>query len=120
MSRERERLSSELLSRIMASAPPGTTVATVANGRPNRIVDVGPNGVLVETERTDRLGTGPQLVPAALLMADWSTLESSGSFPLREASHRGSFACALFATFPDVSVASTRPVRLVLRRRSRG
>lgn len=111
-----ERLSPALLERIMQYAPPGSVVVTVANSKPNRIIDVGSEGVFVATERTDRLGTGPQLVPAALLMADWRVLETSGALTHREASHRGSFTCALFATFPDVSIVASRPIKLAMRR----
>lgn len=113
MSDERELLTSELRERIMRFAPPGSVLLTVARSQPNRISDVRPEGVHVETERTDRLGNGAQLVPAALIMADWRTLTQSGSLSHKEATHRGSFTCALFATFPDVEVVRTRPIKLV-------
>lgn len=106
-------LSEDLYSRIRRTVTPGQVISTLGLGKPNRIVEIGPDGILVETERSVRLGTGPRLVPAELLESDWETLVSTGTLTSANASHRGSFTGALFALFDDVEVVSSRPRVLI-------
>lgn len=44
--------SAELQERVRRSAPPGSQVQTLSNGKPNWVVDVNDDGVLVHTERS--------------------------------------------------------------------
>lgn len=104
---------------LLDSVPPGSTIATVANGKPNWIVDVTRDGVLVETEASKAKGSGPQLVPAWMLETAWSHLKRYGSLTnahLVSSSglnvKRSAAVCALLARLPAVSVQSTRPVEL--------
>jgi hypothetical protein len=110
-----DRLPTELLDRIRSVVAEGDTIWTVANGKRNVILEISAEGIRVETDRSSNNGTGPQLVPAALINLDWERLQSTGQLRLRETSHRGSFSCALFSLFPEVVVGSTRPVELRLR-----
>jgi len=87
------------------------------NPKPNRLVEVTPVEVLVETERTERDRTGPQAVPAWMLNLAWEYLrargELSNSTLLKELRvHRSSAVCAMLARVPGVEVASTRPITL--------
>lgn len=102
-------LSDDLYRRIRAAVKPGQTISTIGLGKPNRIIDISAEGVTVETGRSLRRGTGPRLVPAELIEADWQTLVATGTLTSTNASHRGSFTGALFALFDDVEVVSSRP-----------
>jgi hypothetical protein len=106
--------------RLLADAiPPGTTIATLANGKPNRIVGVTYDGVLVETEASKAKGTGPQLVDAWMLESAWTHLRRHGSLTnayLVSSSglnvKRSAAVCAILAKLPGVQVASSRPIEL--------
>ena len=90
-------------------------IETLSNKRLNRIVRFDADGVWVETSRSERLGTGPQLVPAWMIVTAWKQLNEA-----RELSHdellndlnvkRSAFVMALLAQFPDVVVRSTYPI----------
>nr|PZN22889.1 MAG: hypothetical protein DIU75_06710 [Mycolicibacterium hassiacum] len=114
-------LDDELLGRIRNVVAQGEVIETLTNKRPNRIVRVEPDGVWVETMRSERLGTGPQLVPAWMITKAWNQLRADG-----ELSHddllnamnvkRSAFVMALLARFPDVTVRSTYPAVIEIRR----
>ena len=101
-------LSDGVYVRIRKAVQPGQMVVTPGFARPNRVVEIGPQGLLVETERSLQRGSGPRLVPAKL-EADWEALGSTGTLTSEDAGHRGSFTGALFALFDDVEVVSSRP-----------
>lgn len=98
---------------------PGDVVHTLADGRPNTVVEVSRAGLRVETTRSRRAGAGPQLVEPRMLDVAWAALLSDGELTNRRLLgelrvHRSSFVCALLARLPGVRVASRRPIRLVL------
>ncbi len=98
---------------------PGDEIATLSNKRPNRIVSIEPSGIEVETLRSDRLGSGPQVVPAWMIITAWNHLRQRGALSHSELLNdlnvkRSAFVCALLARFPDVIVRSTRPMVLGL------
>ncbi len=111
LSEECQRLTRE----VRARSP---IVETVANGRPNEIVDVSPAGVLVHTLKSRRDGE-PQLVPGWMVNVAWEHLRRVGTL---EQDHllatdglnvkRSAFVIALLANFPGVTVESTRPTVL--------
>jgi hypothetical protein len=77
--------------------------------RPNRVVEVTPSEVWIESERTLRERTGPQPVSAWMLNLAWEFLKTRGELSnatllnqLRV--HRSSAVCALLARLPEVSV----------------
>jgi hypothetical protein len=97
----------------------GHEISTLSNRRPNRIVSADCSGVLVATLRSERRGTGPQLVPAWMIVAAWEHLRRNGVLShdvlLNELNVKPSaFVCALLARFPDVDVRSNRPIVLEL------
>lgn len=94
-------------------------VTTLSNGRVNRIDGVSRDGVTVSTDASDEKGAGPQLVPAWMLNVAWNHLRVTGSLTNRYllASDglnvkRSSAVCALLATVPGVTIASSRPIEL--------
>lgn len=105
-----------LLSDVMESDP---VVLTIGSSKPNRIIAVQPDGVLVATERSEQLGRPPQLVPAWMIERAWSHLTQYGELENRYllandglSVKRSSAVIALLARLPGVTVASTRPIRL--------
>jgi len=113
-----EEIAPELLAALAKMKRVEPVVETLGpNPKPNRLVEVTPVEVLVETERTERDRTGPQAVPAWMLNLAWEYLrargELSNSTLLKELRvHRSSAVCAMLARVPGVEVASTRPITL--------
>ena len=98
---------------------PGDVLHTLSDCKPNTVTEVSRAGLWVETERSRREGSGPQLVEARMLDVAWASLLSDGELTngrlLNELRvHRSSFVCALLARLPGVRVASRHPIRLVL------
>jgi hypothetical protein len=112
-------LDGEILELIQGAVQPGDEIPTLSIKRPNRIVSIGRSGIEVETQRSDRKGTGPQMVPAWMIVAAWHHLRQKGRLSHDELLNelnvkRSAFVCALLAQFPDVVVVSTRPTVLKL------
>jgi hypothetical protein len=112
-------LDDELFDRVRSVIKSGDEIMTLSNKRPNRIVSLDRSGVSVETLRSDRRGTGPQIVPAWMIVAAWEHLRQNGELTHPELLNelnvkRSAFVCALLAQFPDVIVRSTRPIVLEL------
>jgi hypothetical protein len=107
----------DLMERIRAAVEIGGEIETLSLKRPNRIVGVHRKGIEVETLRSDKRGSGPQLVPAWMVVAAWDRLCRRGQLSQSELLDelnvkRSAFVCALLALFPDVVVRSTRPTVL--------
>lgn len=106
----------ELLRRLSDVVAPGTTIRTIANSRPNEVVEIGLEGVWVNTEKSSR-ESGPQLVPAWMLNEAWERLCADRvlrNTELIKTVKRSSAVLALLAQLPEVTVASTRPIVLRL------
>lgn len=118
--RRDEPLDPALLAALRAAIPVGSTIHTVAQRRPNRIVGIDEFGVMVETERSTARQAGAQLVPAWMLNTAWRHLRKFRSltlgFLLDDLKVKRSAAVfAILARLDDVDVATTRPTTLVLR-----
>jgi len=112
-----EVFSPELESLIRRTFRLGQTIQTISQGQHNRIIEILPIGILIETERTKSKGKVPQLVDAWMIELAWDSLKSFGELSnttlLNDLKvHRSSAVCALLAHFEGVSVASTRPITL--------
>lgn len=112
-----ETFSNDLLHKIDKSVSCGQKIFTLAQGLPNKIVDISPAGVLVETDRSIKRGTGPQLVDAWMLELAWDYLKSRGQLSnavlLNELHvNRSSAVCAILAKLNEVDVVSTKPILL--------
>jgi hypothetical protein len=110
-----------LLSAIRAAVAIDNLFPTVRDGRPNRVHDVTPDGVWVETLESRRKGRPPQLVDAWMIQVAWDRLEACGSLTQRFLvaddglnMKRSSFVCALLARLPGVEIVSRRPIELAL------
>jgi HKD family nuclease len=84
---------------------------------PNKVVEVTPSEIWIETERTSRERSGPQPVPAWMLNLAWEYLRTRGELAnttllnqLRV--HRSSAVCALLAKVPGVIVVPGRAITL--------
>jgi hypothetical protein len=89
------------------------------NPRQNRVVEVTPAEVWIETERTLRERTGPQPVAAWMLNLAWEYFRTKGEITnatllnqLRV--HRSSAVCAILARVPGVQVAGGTQIKLLL------
>jgi hypothetical protein len=111
----------DFLERLRRTVDVGTEIPTLsARHRPNRIAAIEPDGIRVETQRSTGRGSGPQLVPAAMILTAWEHLLAHGRLSnkelLRELKvHRSAFVCALLAKFPEVEIESSSPIVLGLR-----
>lgn len=116
----------ELLAALLKLKRASPVILTLGpNPKPNRLVEVTPLEVLVETEKTQQDRTGPQSVPAWMLNLAWEYLTSRGELTstmlLNELRvHRSSFVCAALARVPGVEVAPGRPITLRWRVARRG
>jgi hypothetical protein len=109
----------DLFDQVTAVVGPGTVIMTLSSKKLNRIIDVDREGVLVETERSLKLGSGPQRVPAWMIAAAWNRLRDKGELSQQELLNelnvkRSAFVCALVAKLPNVHIRSTRPTVLQL------
>lgn len=112
-------LDDDLLERILGVVQPGDEILTLTGKRPNVITAVDREGIWVETLRSQSLGSGPQLVPAWMIVKAWRHLQK-----VRVLSHselledlnvkRSAFVIALLAQFPEVTVRSTEPIVIEL------
>ncbi len=113
-----EEIAPELLAALSMARRLNPVFMTLGpNPRPNRLVEVTPSEVWVETERTSRERTGPQPVPAWMLNLAWEYLrtrrELTNTTLLKQLRvHRSSAVCAMLARVPGVRVSTTRGIEL--------
>lgn len=119
MATRARELKPDFLALLRDHLPTDEPVETLGVGRPNWIVGIEAGGLQVETERTRSAGTGPQHVPAWMILVAWQRLASRGRLTNAELLatndlnvKRSSFVCAMLAWLPGVQVASTRPIVL--------
>ncbi|MFV8301009.1 hypothetical protein ACNQP7_30390 [Mycolicibacterium fortuitum] len=110
-------LDDDLLERITEVVTGGDAIETLSNKRTNWVASFDRAGVWVVTERSRARSTGPQLVPAWMIVAAWERLCKNGTLSHIELLHdmkvmRSAFVCALLAQFPDVVVVQGRPAVL--------
>ena len=110
----------ELLGRVEDAVRPGEVINTLGIARPNRVVSIDRDGVLVETERSIDKGTGPQLVPAWMIATAWQHLRLHGRLSNQALLNdlnvkRSAFVCALLSHFTEVEIESLRPIVLRLK-----
>lgn len=110
-------LDDDLLERITEVVAGSDVIETLSNKRTNWMTSFDPTGVWVETERSRARVTGPQLVPAWMIVVAWEQLCKNGTLSHIELLNylnvkRSAFVCALLAQFPDVVVVQDRPTVL--------
>ncbi|KHO22996.1 hypothetical protein [Mycolicibacterium setense] len=107
----------DLLERITEVIAGSDVVETLSNKRTNWITSFDRTGVWVETERSRARASGPQRVPAWMIVVAWEQLRKNGTLSHIELLNdlkvmRSAFVCALLAQFPDVVVVQDRPAVL--------
>lgn len=110
---------SAMLKRVTEAVRPGDTILTLSHGKPNLVVDVRRDGILVETNASADKASGPQPVPAWMIISAWEYLAQHGTLTqahLLDALNvkRSAFVCALLARMKGVEVLSSRPVTIQL------
>jgi HKD family nuclease len=113
----RETIAPELLAALSAAQRHDPVFLTIADRKPNRVVELTPSYVLIETEKTVREKTGPQPVDAWMLNLAWDYLRTRGELQntvlLNELRvQRSSAVCAMLARVPGVEVTSRSPITL--------
>lgn len=112
--------SEDLQERIERVVSVGDVILTLSNSQPNRIDTISRDGVIIETTKSSREGRA-QLVPGWMFQVAWDELIEHGQLTNRHLLYdlnvkRSSAVCAVLARLPEVTVASERPIRLLLRR----
>jgi HKD family nuclease len=113
-----EEIAPELLSALSEASRLDPVFMTLGpKPLPNRVVEVTPAEVWIETGRSIRERTGPQSVPAWMLNLAWEYLRTRGELTnstllnqLRV--HRSSAVCALLARVPGVQAAESGQITL--------
>ena len=105
----------DLLERIHSVVQPGDEILTLAKKRPNVISAIEREGIWVQTSRSDSRRSGPQLVPAWMILTAWQHLQKAGELSHAELLEdlnvkRSAFVIALLSQFNDVVVRSTEPI----------
>ena len=111
-----EPMDPELLRRLAAAVRPGDTIRTLTHSRPNEVVDIGVEGVWINTAKSSTQD-GPQLVPAWMLNEAWARLTADrvlSNTELIKTVKRSTAVLALLSQLPAVTVASSRPIVLRL------
>ena len=117
--RPEDELEPELLARLASVISVGTTINTLSDARPNRILEFNRAGIRVETDRSLSRSVPAEHVEPRMIRIAWDWLKSHGELENRVLLnelrvHRSSFVCALLAQLPEVEVTSRRPIRLRL------
>lgn len=107
-------LDDDILGRIQSAIQPGDEIRTLSRKRPNVIAAIDRRGIWVQTLRSDSRRSGPQLVPAWMIVTAWQHLQKVGSLSHAELLEelnvkRSAFVIALLAQFTEVIVRSTEP-----------
>lgn len=113
-----KRFSDELTQLLREHIPTDEPIYTVANGKPNLVVEIEADGVRIETERSKERGADPE-VPAWMIQSAWDYFQLHGRLANKvlQASdglsvNRSSAVCAILARMPGVDVESRRPLML--------
>ena len=104
---------------VSESVRVGEVISTLGISRPNWIAGIGEDGVYVETERSKKLGRGPQLVQAWMINVAWAHLRKYRRLTQEQLLNelnvkRSAFVCALLSRFEGVEVESDKPIILRL------
>lgn len=117
-----EELEGKLLAAIRDEVDRDPIFPTIATGRPNRVRDVTPTGIWVETEASVSKGRPAQLIPAWMFQLAVDHLEAHGrltnAYLLSSEGlnvKRSSAVCAILSRLPGVEVRSRRPLELAHR-----
>jgi HKD family nuclease len=112
-----EELEPELLAALAAAVRVDPMFRSVSKGKPNRVTELTPSVVYVETERSRERRGRAEPIPAWMFNLAWNRLLTHGELSnvtllsaLRV--HRSSAVCAILARLPQVEVVPGRHVVL--------
>ena len=82
---------------------------TLTRGNPNRVTEVTPHGIYIETDASRAKGRPPQEVPSWMFELAWETLRARGQVTQQEVLNelnikRSAAVCAVLARLPAVDV----------------
>jgi len=97
---------------------------TLSHGKPNRVVELNPHGLYIETDASTAKGNPPQLVPSWMFELAYETLRARGRLTQQEVLNtlnikRSAAVCAVLARLDEV-VATKEGRSTVLRWRPDG
>jgi plasmid replication initiation protein len=117
-----ELFAPDLLRELQATVAADPVVLTLSGTKPNRVVDVTPSGIWVETEASLHKGRPAQEIPAWMFQLAWDYLRQHGSLTNRYLLaddglnvKRSSAVVAVLARLPQVEIVSRRPITLAWR-----
>ena len=98
-----------LLALLQAEVTRNPLFLTLTRGNPNRVTEVTPHGIYVETEASRAKGNPAQEVPSWMFELAWETLRSRGLLTQQEVLHdlnikRSAAVCAILARLAGVQV----------------
>ena len=99
----------ELLALLQAEVARDPLFLTLTRGNPNRVTEVTPTGIYIETDASRAKGTPPQEVPSWMFELAWETLRSRGRVTQQEVLNelnikRSAAVCAILARLPGVGL----------------
>ncbi len=99
----------ELLDLLQAEVARNPLFLTLTRGNPNRVTEVTPQGIYIETEASRAKGNPAQEVPSWMFELAWETLRSRGKLTQQEVLNalnikRSAAVCAVLARLAGVEV----------------
>lgn len=97
-----------LLAQLQREVERNPLFLTLSYQKPNRVVEVNPEGLYVETDASKRKGSRPQLVPSWMFELAYETLRARGTITQQEVLNtlnikRSAAVCAILARLESVS-----------------
>ncbi len=105
------RFEPELLALLRNEVARDPQFLTLTRGNPNRVTEVTPYGIYIETDASRAKGRPPQEVPSWMFELAWETLRSRGMLTQQQVLNelnikRSAAVCAILARLPGVNVVS--------------
>jgi hypothetical protein len=115
---QEEAFDPELYAALNAEVRRDPVFRTLSRGRPNRVIELTPLEVHIETDRSRARTGGAEPVPAWMFNLAWDRLRTHGTLSNVELLndlrvHRSTAVCAILSRLPQVDVAPGK--RIVLR-----
>jgi HKD family nuclease len=112
-----ESFDSDLYAELKAEVSRDPVFRTLGRNRPNRLVELTPVDVQIETQRSRQRTGGAESVPAWMFNLAWDRLRTHGTLSNAELLkdlrvHRSTAVCAILARLPQVDVVPGRTVVL--------
>lgn len=115
---QEETFDAQLYAALKAEVRREPVFRTLGRDRPNRVIELTPFAVHIETERSRERSGGAEAVPAWMFNLAWDRLQTHGTLSNVELMndlrvHRSTAVCAILARLPQIEVVPGK--RVVLR-----